>query len=182
MASTVTIYTLTNPANNRVFYVGKTSMSLGERLSCHVTCKNTSFHLSHFIKGILKQTGRRPIIDELDRVEASHGKKYEEYWIQQFKAWGFELENKRHFINPNSRSSTGKPKWITRLTEEESTLIKTLYRAGDAVLISQITGVSDERVRQLMKHHSFSSRYKDKIVGFYKDRANQIYNLSRKIA
>jgi hypothetical protein len=170
----VKIYTLSHPITGSVFYVGRTTMSLGARLSCHTTCKAQSFHMTHFLSNLKAQTGRNPIIDVVEECGHSDRKKYEEYWIQQFSAWGFELQNKRHCVNKNYVAPTERPKWFVSLTNEELELITVLHRYGDNMEISKLTGLTNERVRQIIKYKRLPARYKDKIIGFYKDRAENI--------
>ena len=82
------IYTLTNPVDGLIFYVGATTRPLNRRLSQHISdCKNVIFHR-------LKKAGIRPIIEELERCEGYLAPMYtERYWIQQMKTWGFKLIN-----------------------------------------------------------------------------------------
>jgi hypothetical protein len=65
------IYTLSQ--NNVIFYVGKTT-NLKTRLSNHRTVY-----------------GYNVVLEEVDNVE--DWKFWENYWIQQFKQWGFKLIN-----------------------------------------------------------------------------------------
>lgn len=41
----------------------------------------------------LKKRGLKPKIEELDLVLESEWEFWEQYWISQFKTWGFELKN-----------------------------------------------------------------------------------------
>ena len=59
------------------FYVGKTKNSLRKREISHI------FRLKKYVK-----------IQGIDEVEESDWKFWESYWIEQFKSWGFILENK----------------------------------------------------------------------------------------
>ncbi len=64
--------------NNGIpFYVGKTKNTLRKRETSHI------FRLKKYVK-----------IQGIDEVEESEWKYWESYWIEQFKNWGFILENK----------------------------------------------------------------------------------------
>jgi group I intron endonuclease len=89
----VIIYTLTDPRDNLIKYIGK-AKSINTRLYTHmVNCnlkKNTK--KTAWLKS-LKSQGLVPIIEELDTVGYENWKETEKYWIAQFKAWGFNLKN-----------------------------------------------------------------------------------------
>lgn len=63
--------------NDNVIYVGKTKLRLEQRLKAHIKKLNENLY-----------------IYELDCIENNDWRLWEEYWIQQFKAWGFKLLNK----------------------------------------------------------------------------------------
>lgn len=93
------IYTLTNPINNDIFYVGQTVLSLQERLYGHLNQTGGSNRDKiNYIKEILSQ-GLKPIIKE---VETIHTKCYidkasvnerENYWIKYYRSIGCVLFN-----------------------------------------------------------------------------------------
>lgn len=89
------IYTLTDPRDSRVRYVGVSkdnTTTLNSRLSRHIHeakhLLHKKSHRTNWIRSVLRD-GLKPIVELLD--EGS----YEEeiYWISQFKAWGFDLVN-----------------------------------------------------------------------------------------
>lgn len=84
-----TIYTLTNPVDGLVFYVGATTRPLKHRLSQHISgAKNAIIHR-------LNKAKIKPIIEELEVCEGYLAPMHaERYWIHQMKAWGFKLVNK----------------------------------------------------------------------------------------
>lgn len=96
MNRTITIYTLSHPITNHVFYVGQTRNTLIERLCCHMASNDHKFHLNKHIKEIIRLTGKKPLIEPVDFGTRENKIKLEEYWIQQFAAWGFDLFNKQH--------------------------------------------------------------------------------------
>ncbi len=89
------IYSLSDPENGIVKYIGKTSKTLDKRLSSHISDakyrKKTNARLS-WIKSLINK-GLEPKIEELDIVNESIADIIEIYWISQFKAWGFLLKN-----------------------------------------------------------------------------------------
>ena len=66
----IIIYTLIDPRDNQVRYVGKTN------------------NIKRLIRNDYK-----PIIEILDEVDEAEWEFWEKYWICQFKAWGFDLVN-----------------------------------------------------------------------------------------
>jgi group I intron endonuclease len=87
----VTIYTLSNPLNNEVKYVGKTTQSLEKRLNGHLHKKGKSY-VTSWIKS-LKNKNLKPIIEEIDIVDNDNWSFWEQYYINLFKTWGFKLTN-----------------------------------------------------------------------------------------
>lgn len=88
------IYCLLHPITNEVRYIGVTSLSLSQRLSQHIwDSKNRLSHKSNWIKSTFNETGRFPVIEELEIVDDANWELMEQYWISQFKVWGFNLVN-----------------------------------------------------------------------------------------
>jgi group I intron endonuclease len=90
------IYTLSDPTTNEVRYVGKTKSSLTTRLSQHIhdsLNNGTNSHKKAWIKGLILK-GLLPIIEKLEIIlDNDCWKNREQYWIAQFKSWGFNLTN-----------------------------------------------------------------------------------------
>lgn len=84
------IYTLKDPLSNEVRYIGKT-INLKERYKNHIKIKSNDYK-SNWIKS-LKIKGLKPIIEILDSTESDDWEWLEQYWISQFKSWGFRLTN-----------------------------------------------------------------------------------------
>jgi hypothetical protein len=90
------IYSLSDPTTGEIRYIGKTISSLERRHHDHVhETKRPSVrsHKSNWIRSILN-TGKIPSIELIEYVPDSEWKFWEQYWIAQFKAWGFRLTNK----------------------------------------------------------------------------------------
>jgi len=91
---TGTVYTLSNPITEEIFYVGQTYKSLVSRLDGHVgdskryntnVCKKIRELRSKKIKPIIKELEQSNDQSSLDFLEI--------YYISLFKSWGFILEN-----------------------------------------------------------------------------------------
>jgi len=90
---TTFIYTLSDPRNNNVRYVGKTDR-INKRLWYHITPTklNKNTHKNNWIKKLLKEN-IKPDIKVIDKVPYKEWKYWETYWISQMKSWGFNLTN-----------------------------------------------------------------------------------------
>jgi len=87
------IYSLSNPVTNEVRYIGKT-VNLQERYKYHL-CTNRKHGTTHskaWIKS-LKAQNLIPKMEIVDEVLTSEWEFWEQYWISQFKVWGFNLTN-----------------------------------------------------------------------------------------
>ncbi len=88
------IYTLANPKDGSIFYVGK-SKNIEERLKRHIIESKSG--KMNYRKGVILEIleeGGLPIIEEVETVDDSIASKTEAYWIRQFWAWGFHVCNK----------------------------------------------------------------------------------------
>lgn len=83
------IYTLSDPRNNEVRYVGK-ALNPNKRFINHLSSKNKT-HCRSWIKSLL-DLNLLPILDIIDETE-NNWELLEQYWISQFKCWGFNLTN-----------------------------------------------------------------------------------------
>ncbi len=99
---TVNIYTLTNPLNNEVFYVGRCISKLQTRLCGHIKDAKIGgvfIKKSKVINEILSN-GLLPIIEPIETIvctckeDEKIANILEQYWINQFCCWGFNLTNK----------------------------------------------------------------------------------------
>lgn len=103
------IYTLKDPRNNSVFYVGQTCQALQERLNGHINETGANRDKINFIKEII-ESGMKPIIEE---VETIHTRCYidrvlvserEFYWIKHYRGIGCKLFN---IANPSRSEYEG---------------------------------------------------------------------------
>jgi len=87
---TTFIYTLSDKRGN-IRYVGKTSREIKKRLYSHIK-ESQSSKISHKINWIksLLNNNERPIIEIIDIVPTTEWVFWEQYWIDQFRQWGYK--------------------------------------------------------------------------------------------
>ena len=91
----ITIYTLKDPITNEVRYIGKTKRKLVDRMYSHTSnykLEKEKSYKNSWIKS-LKNKNLKPIIEELDLVEDNNWEFWEQFYINLFKSWGFNLTN-----------------------------------------------------------------------------------------
>lgn len=87
------IYTLAHPITGEIRYVGKTIRTLTHRFDRHISDSKKGTNRNYrWIQSLAKQ-GLKPIIELLDEIDESESAQVETYWIAQFRAWGFRLNN-----------------------------------------------------------------------------------------
>lgn len=89
---TIKIYTLSD--SNGIKYIGKTT-DIKKRLYRHIFDAKTKKKLNKrdaWIKSLIIN-GEEPIIEILSETNYDDWAFEEQYWISQFKAWGFNLKN-----------------------------------------------------------------------------------------
>lgn len=91
----VKIYTLEDPRNGQIRYVGKTKQTLQMRYYSHVSFYKLQREKSHKNSWILQllKLGLKPIIKLVEEVNESEWQDTEMYWISQLKVWGYNLTN-----------------------------------------------------------------------------------------
>lgn len=85
------IYSISDPRNNNIIYVGKTLSQLSIRLKGHIT--NTKSPLINIITEIISG-GLIPKIEPLEIYDSDVANECEMFWIRQVRAWGFNTYNK----------------------------------------------------------------------------------------
>jgi hypothetical protein len=87
------IYTLSHPITKEIRYVGLTTTSLKTRLNSHmynIRYRECTTHRAKWLKSL----DSFPIITLIDEIVSDQIEWWlEEYYIDQFKAWGFNLVN-----------------------------------------------------------------------------------------
>lgn len=102
------IYTLSHPYTDEVFYVGQSTRP-EDRYYLHVVPLRTKSYLSkEKVSNVLQYCITNEIvpvchvIDKIETTELTDAMRLEEYWLQQFRAWGFHMVN--HFkVTPKLR-------------------------------------------------------------------------------
>ena len=92
-----TVYSLTNPINGNVYYVGFTTKRIEERLLGHLAKPNTE------TTRMLVNIGLSPIINIIESGEIV-SKETELYWIKKLNEEAVLLENKDGLINYQKRT------------------------------------------------------------------------------
>ncbi|WP_166690990.1 NUMOD1 domain-containing DNA-binding protein [Fibrivirga algicola] len=87
---TTFIYTLTDPLNGQIRYVGKAN-NLTHRRNLHLR-KFEGTRKCNWVRSLI-QKGETPIMEVLDIVPVDEWQFWECYWIAQIKAWGYQLYN-----------------------------------------------------------------------------------------
>lgn len=90
-----TIYFLSDK-NGEPFYVGKTTVSLEVRLYGHKMDSRNFYYYESKKHDFFKECPESVRINEIEVIDCVGivAVKVEQYWIHQFKAWGFKLTNK----------------------------------------------------------------------------------------
>lgn len=167
----VTIYTLTNPENQKVFYVGRTTLSLPARLSCHISQKKgIGAEIGRFLAD-LKQRNIRPSIKAIDECDYKDRKRVEEYWIHQLETWGYDLVNTRQNKNKGYYAPHERIKKHSRFTDEEMLLRDALYQYGDHEKIAQALSCSSELIRHYYKRKTIPMWIREGVVSYYRQKA-----------
>jgi len=121
----IVIYILKHPNTNEIRYIGKTKQKPETRLQGHVrdafrhTTKN-----GNWIKSLLKND-LYPAVEILDTCEEDDWIITEQYWISQFKTWGFNLNNLTDGGDGNQNQVFSKESQL-----KKSETLKRIYREG----------------------------------------------------
>ena len=168
----VRIYTLTNPETGHIFYVGRTTLPLHQRLSSNnyrSTNGNCNPMLAEYLRS-LSSRGIKPVIEEIDSTSHANKKIVEEYWIQQIGAWGFALTNVKHHKNKNFTPSI--PHEF--VSAYDLGVFERLRRRNDIEAIAVLANTS----KQTVNRHFYSSRMpgylKRVMITFYKKRVEEL--------
>lgn len=86
----IIVYTLSDPRDSEIKYVGVTTRPK-RRLYEHIHDDENNLK-SAWVKR-LKLLGLVPIYEELERTDLDNFRWVEQYWISQFRVWGFQLKN-----------------------------------------------------------------------------------------
>jgi hypothetical protein len=140
MKTTTYIYTLTDPTNGSVRYVGK-SDNPEKRLNSHIyetkTHPERSDHKNNWIRSLLFM-GVKPTVEIIDEISVDNWEFWELHYYQLYKSWGFDLTNDSRYIGIGSTALTLEqknkiPKTRKPFSEE------TLKRMSEAAKTKRIT-------------------------------------------
>lgn len=171
----VRIYTLTDPRNKNIFYVGRTTMSLERRLGANnykYANSNCNPHLRSYLMD-LEENGHSAIIEEIDTCSYNNRKTVEEYWIQQISAWGFQITNVKHEKNKNYYT----PVKTYCFNCQELGLIHRLHRKGDYTVIANKANTTRETARKYVGKMRVPIYLKDAIIEYYMGIASEISDM-----
>lgn len=180
------IYTLSDPSDNEVKYVGKTK-DLKDRLRRHMgpsSLKESWTKKNKWLK-YLKNNNLIPIMEILDEGNSDNIDALEIYWIEQLKTWGYKLKN-------DTKGGKGCEYWTGKKlsdkhkmkTKMNNPLRKEIcqYEIGTDKLIGEfvssgeverITGIRKDHVRKCCKGTEETAggyywRFKDNYFPFVK--------------
>lgn len=171
----VRIYTLTDPRNGNIFYVGRTTMSLERRLGANNyknSNSNCNPHLRTYLMD-LEEHGYRAIIEEIDTCSFNNRTIVEEYWIQQISAWGFAITNVKHEKIKNYYT----PVKTYCFNLQELGLIQRLHKKGDYTVIANRVRTSRETARKYVGKMRVPIYMKDAIIDYYMGIASEISDM-----
>lgn len=140
----VFIYTLTDPEDQLVKYVGKCK-TIQIRYNQHLHEKKPTLK-NNWIKG-LKKRGLVPIIEVLDEVKDEEWKFWEIFWISLLKSWGFNLKN---MTNGGDGGDT-----FSKLPEERKKIIR------EKLSIFSKNRKTSEETRKKMSENAKNRKYSD---------------------
>ena len=159
------IYSLSDPITNEIRYVGKTR-NPEERFKNHCNpLHNRKSHKRNWVNK-LRRKGVKPVFEILDIVDDKDWIFWEQYWVWQCKAWGFNLvnhtmggegltmKNKTSFKKGNKPWNTGKGN-----TERCITCGKQFNTSKSSVK-QGIKNCSKECARRYRKLHPSNTQFK----------------------
>ena len=134
------IYTLTDPIEKEIKYIGKTK-DLKDRLKRHMSKDHLKDSWTSKNKWLLhlKNHGLNPIMEILDEGTLDSIDKLEKYWISQFKSWGFKLKNETEGGDGYDWTGRKHKKESVRLMKMNHPLRKTIcqYEIGTNKLVRE---------------------------------------------
>lgn len=150
----VYIYTLSDPRNNEIRYVGKTKQKLNNRLSSHLSeiKRGNKNHRCNWIRKLLKED-IKPKIDILDIVPECEWKFWETYWISQMKQWGL------HLVNGSNGGEGG-----DNLNKEQIEELRKRMIENNPMFISEVVEKCSKRMTKWLKIKWKDPSYRNKMI------------------
>lgn len=141
-----TIYTLSDSATGKPFYVGSTTNPLNIRLNIHVWCaKNRPVGT---VYKVMNSLGSKPIIDALevfDEISNLDARKVELFWINQLRHWGFQIVNDQKPHNDKAKYS------LITISDEERQLLETNWKYLALVSSKVNYGISNRQIQGALR-------------------------------
>jgi hypothetical protein len=163
------IYTLSDPIDKEIKYIGKTK-NLKDRLQRHMNpcnLKQTWQSKTKWLK-YLKNNNLKPIMELLDQGDENNIDDLEIYWISQFKSWGFKLKNETiGGQNPTLKGSKLKKSHIDNLKKSIKTKKIVVQYTIDDIFVAKYESISEAKRQTGLSHISSCCRGKRKSTGIY---------------
>jgi hypothetical protein len=147
------IYTLRNPINNAVRYVGQTN-DLKRRFNKHITnskALSDSRHISHWIRSL----DALPVMDIIEVCDYSVRNEREEYWINYYKEQGCDLCNSS---NGGAGAGVGNRNCVGRIMSDETR--DKISKANKGRVFNRKGGGAKKTIYQYNKDKQLISIYK----------------------
>lgn len=152
------IYTLEDPITQEIRYVGKTSNPSRRFQSYLWDRPKVKYHSYYWIQSLLKKR-QKPVMNIIDETD-TNWEQLEQYWIEQFRQWGFNLTN----ITKGGEGAYGAGKWNNKVISAYSRtgdFIRTFSSIKEASLFYKIT---PKQIRDVLKQrgklcHNLQFRY-----------------------
>lgn len=87
----IAIYELIDPITDQTRYIGKTN-NITVRYRRHLKDVGGDTHRENWIRSLLND-GAKPLFNVIEYVSDNEWEFWEQYWISQYKTWGFDLTN-----------------------------------------------------------------------------------------
>lgn len=160
-----------NQKSGAIFYVGRSIMSLRRRLINHLTTKEI---FNKGLSGHIVGNEKHISIHEIEECSSNDEKRLEEYWIQQFLCWGFDMVNIRNRPSdycpyiPQDRLQT------IQYSNSELCLLAELSPKSPYSKLAKDGNCSEELIRIYTKRKEVPKWAKELIMPFYIERAKRI--------
>lgn len=184
------IYTLSDPRTGTVMYVGKTIVSLKERLRCHLKDKYGCPRMD-WIK-TLAYFKLVPIIEFIEECPEEDLDWMENYWILQFRTWGFDLLNRTTGGEGGRLSEETKRKIgekLARINTQQILELIELYKAKKYTQkeIGEMFGITRKAVEYHLKKNGIKIERFNKppnekqLAAMAKGRMKEAYTIQRSL-
>lgn len=143
---TIKIYALINPKTGEVRYIGKTIQTLERRLTNHISDgrkKRYKNYTVNWINSLINQN-LLPEIILIDEINFEENWEWlEQYWISQFKTWGFNLTNLTEGGDGNKNQKFSKESQIKKANTIKEGILsgRISYKERGIKISKKLTGI-----------------------------------------